>query len=440
MPIVNSTLARLLKAPPKLEATQAVQLESWLKKVWGADFRPVFGTQIDMVNELIETERSIQKADARRSEALASIPSHKAANDMASIRAAQVIARSEDTQIECLQHYWNAIKTIGDHIGQRLIGDPDIVKGFGLRESPGYISGKDGLKAEIQAAVKFANDGYMVLINDLSHSVKGGDLTLRKGESLRFFEVKSSVKAYQSSDTIKQILGPIVLQDYVKTDALRVHSDDPAKPATAIRLDVPPQEVHWKIGGELMPRLRRGELVEVKKGVKHYLACRRDDVELLRARISDMTASGDWVVANIRHRMQRHFDVPPFTMWIKPNHAVAIMSGDIILMSAYSMEDMKRLFAERRYAITWTLKPDDLFPIRYEPMDPSEWVWTHSVEPGAWNRLRVLYSFLAVESFVEGLAYTSSPEALAQFEEKSRRVEGKPVVVAMTKQKLTKPT
>lgn len=67
-------------------------------------------------------------------------------------------------------------------------------KHFGGNPAPGFISGKEGLKAEKEAAHHFFEQGYMVLFNDLSHSLRIVDLTLRRGEEVRTFEVKTSAK------------------------------------------------------------------------------------------------------------------------------------------------------------------------------------------------------------------------------------------------------
>ena len=96
--------------------------------------------------------------------------------------------------------------------------DPDTIRHFANYQPAGFLGGKDGLKSEIEAARYFFGQGYMVILNDLTHSLRVGDLTLKRGDDIRTFEVKSSFEGYRSEEAMRQILMPIAVHDYIKSD------------------------------------------------------------------------------------------------------------------------------------------------------------------------------------------------------------------------------
>ncbi len=83
----------------------------------------------------------------------------------------QQIAGKLNASSEQLKQYWHVIKLVGDTMALRMV-DIDLIKQFGLVQATGYVSGKEGLEAELEAAGRFLELGYFVLLNDLTHSLK----------------------------------------------------------------------------------------------------------------------------------------------------------------------------------------------------------------------------------------------------------------------------
>src|ERR1700752_3623862 len=189
MPIINRSIQRLFDLPSNLTQAQKELLVTWLKRIDQSDFGQIYVSQLEMVNELIGTEEEIQRLTTERSSLLASIPELKAKEDIEGIKAAQRSATALDGSIGGLKQYWHSIKLVGDTMALRMV-DIDLIKQFALVQATGYVSGKEGLPHELKAAEQFAELGYFVLINDLTHCLKAGDLTLRKDGKVFFYEVK----------------------------------------------------------------------------------------------------------------------------------------------------------------------------------------------------------------------------------------------------------
>lgn len=188
LPILNTTLDRLLTAPPVLQPEARDWLQACFRTIQSAHAGRIFEMQFDMVRRLEGAEAGIRKAAARKEAILQEIRDAAKAKDIDAVKLLQGGLRDADVEVASGEYFRNATKLVGDDYAFRWI-DADILKHFALKPNPGYISGKDGLQAELHAAISFAKQGYFVLLNDLTHAVKGGDLTLLKNGKLTFFEV-----------------------------------------------------------------------------------------------------------------------------------------------------------------------------------------------------------------------------------------------------------
>jgi len=390
-----------------------------------------------MLDGLIAMEREIHKIQEQRGNLKNLIAQLKLTNDMPRIvDAQQEISRLEE-KIEGLRYQRETVLFLGDVIALKLL-DQDTIKHFFGHPSPGFISGKSGLKAEIEAAKHFFAEGYMVLFNDLTRSLPLGDLTLRKGEEVRTFEVKSNPREYASKEAFRQIATPIVIHEYMRKDVTPVPVTlpdktvkeagfDPAgkKAGYGIQLESEiVEELHFDIAGTVFKGVYKSPVVEIHGGAKHYLACCRCNVAALRTKLEEMTRSEDWIVSNIRKRLTEYGDVPPFGLYFKPESTVDVITGEVIIVSAFSMQELAEQLRAKKITLRWGRRDSDLFPMDFEPnypLDGEFQIQTKNI--CQWHWLRVLYSFLSLETFVERCAETLSQEALARFAAKIKETK-----------------
>lgn len=423
--IINAETNGLLKLPPKVPPQWQDRFAHWLTVVLADSFLPVFKIQLEMVKAIIELEKEAQIARSESKALRVDIPGLKSTSKMNEVRAIQEKSTHLAQRVEQLNYLRHCILFIGDTMAVK-ISDLDTIKAFACYPAPGFLSGKEGLAAEIDAAEHFFRQGYMVLINDLTHCMRLGDLTLRKGEEVRTFEVKSNVEAYRSRDAMRQIVLPIGIHSYIRTDVLKgpIKVQGRAEVAAgAVRLDSDIKEDwHRGIAGMLYRSLRKSRIAHVEIGEKHYLASRRTDLDSLQSELAALTDRGQWVVGNLRKRVTDYADVPPFSMWFRPISTVELMAGDVTVLTAFSMSELAELFGLKGFEATWKPERRDLFPLNLSPnaevRESDREVEYLAV--GEYQRLKMLYSFLAAESFVDICAFLMSPEALAQHKAKLR--------------------
>jgi hypothetical protein len=303
----------------------------------------------------------------------------------------------------------------------------DLIKQFALVQATGCVSGKEGLHDELKTAEEFAERGYFVLINDLTHCLKAGDLTLRKDGKVFFYEVKKNPEAYKDQHTKEQILRPALAKSYVEGDVMTIKP--PGHPVgTAVRLDHPViEDFQTRIGGELLKPLRRGAVHVVQKGAVYYLVAHRDDVALLRQALEDLTANGDWVVGRVADRVSGFSDVPPFTKWLKPESAADVASGELLIFTALSMDGYRDEMIEQGVDVTWRGNQTDYPEITYRPLREPHITNMANFEALAfiqqWRWERVLYGFYSLISYGELVLFGFSPEQFVQAEKKRKAFE-----------------
>ena len=390
-----------------------------------------------MIDSLIAMEKEIQKLQEQRGNLKKLIAQLKVTNDLPRIVNTQREISELEKTIDGLRYQRETTLFLGDVIALKLL-DQDTIKHFFGHPSPGFISGKSGLKAEIEAAKHFFAKGYMVLFNDLTRSLPLGDLTLRKGGEVRTFEVKSNPREYATREAFRQIATPIVIHEYMKRDVTPVPVTlpdktvkeagfDPAgkKAGYAIQLESEiVEKLHFDIAGTVFKGVYKLPVVEIHGGAKHYLACCRRNVAALRTKLEEMTRSGDWIVSNIRKRVTEYGDLPPFGLYFKPESTVDVITGEIIIVSAFSMQELAEQLKAKKITLSWEGRDSDLLPMDFEPnypLDGEFQIQTKNI--CQWHWLRVLYSLLSLETFVDRCAETLSPEALARFAAKIKEIK-----------------
>lgn len=423
--IVNTDIPNVLRPPPKLDARWREKIVDWLDVAFGNSYQPAFTLQLELVEQILAVESEIATLRSDAKALGVQISFLKTEGNLQLIPEVQREATILAEQAKQKSYLRNCLLLIGDHIAARML-DPDTIRRFANYQSPGFLSKKDGLKVEIEAARHFFGQGYMVILNDLTHSLRVGDLTLKKGSEVRTFEVKTSFQAYRSPEALRQMMIPIAVHDYIKSDVLTMPhrlSGEQGLATLGVRLDSHINEdLHLNIAGNIYKTLRNEDVGHLRIGAKSYLFAARRHVDKLRFRLENLTADGAWVVSNVQRRVVDYAEVSPFTQWFKPESALEIMAGDVIVLCAFKMADLESLFAAKGLKLVWKRKMTDLFPIRFDGDLVSAPKVTHKTDNmGDHHRLKLMYAFLAVESYVDIIAFLLSPEAAAQAQAKVSR-------------------
>ena len=126
------------------------------------------------------------------------------------------------------------------------------------------------------------------------------------------------------------------------------------------------EQVHFDVARTLFKNVYKSPVVWLDRGAKCYLACCKSNVAELKLQLEETIRSEDWVVSNIRTRVTEHFDVPPFGLYFKPESTVDVVSGEVIIVSAFSIEELARQLKDRNITLKWKQRGSDLFPMEFQ--------------------------------------------------------------------------
>ena len=191
------------------------------------------------------------------------------------------------------------------------------------------------------------------------------------------------------------------------------------EPIVAVRLDGTVQEYHDRVPGQLMNRLGENEVRHATAGAKHYFAAHHNQRTALEEQVRALVAHGDWLMVDISDRVRNHLDTPPFTNFFRPGHAMRIAAGDIIVLSGFSMNSFAELAQKQGLGVSWSHNGTELPNIRYSATDDTRFLPGLDAAVidqfiGQWFWEIILYSFMALESFVAMRVHGFSPAAIEQ--------------------------
>ena len=118
-----------------------------------------------------------------------------------------------DSLIDEYQHVLRTFKTIGDALAFIYIDKWDI-KPQAFKQSPGYLSGKAGLKQELKMLKLVFSAGGIGLLTDLTNCLRYSDIVIVKNKRIIFVEVKSS--HHENARVRRQITELKNMRNYLK--------------------------------------------------------------------------------------------------------------------------------------------------------------------------------------------------------------------------------
>ncbi|CEP39750.1 hypothetical protein [Paraclostridium sordellii] len=172
--------------------------------------------QMSLLNNIIEVENEIRaiKVKIKNNKKISRESIHS--ND---IRRKLGIESKEFKEL--IIYYKESIKRlceIGDSIAFAYFSKSDL-KNFCYKQSPGFISGKEGLQNEINTFKSIFESGKFAILNDLTNSLRYGDITIEENGLPKLLEVKSSSnknnRIIRQEEDITQHMN-IINNDYIE--------------------------------------------------------------------------------------------------------------------------------------------------------------------------------------------------------------------------------
>ncbi len=203
-------------------------LQSVVESQFAAEYWSVqkeLAVEIERYERLIQAKRRwhIRLRNAIKDSA-SKVPNGKIAVDR--LRRLQILLVSNETAEDNHRFSRAAILYLGDTLAYKIMPD-HVVRLHGKNKSPGFFGAKDGRAKEIEIGNFMTEKGWTVLLHDLTHCLKIGDLTaICNNRGVVSFEVGSEAGSRKKRQKQRMVLLNQVLQEKfsdLSVDELTAH-------------------------------------------------------------------------------------------------------------------------------------------------------------------------------------------------------------------------
>lgn len=306
------------------------------------------------------------------------------------------------------KHLISILRDVGDALAFIYFNRWDI-KPFAFKEDPGFISGKKGTRLE-RAVLRRTNQlGAVVIMNDLTHSLRHGDVTVQLSSGqMGLMELKSG-RGGNRDRAERQMAATQSVIDYINNDERK----DEEAGVTLFRR-APHREAVFHVdeaNAALHDAIRNGHSFrQVEAGLTYI--CIADGGADLDTVLEPMLRSGQRpCIISCNELKQHKLAYYPFVLSIAdPETAYAFVNGDVVLLVATDLGHVTEFF--RAAGLGFSITADSAYPwqIAHEAHEQPVSVGFHIV-----GRLGAEFLSLAwlLEHFVESAAKMAfSSEAL----------------------------
>ena len=174
-------------------------------------------------------------------------------------------------KIDDYQYLQRILKSIGDGLAFTYINKWDI-KPMSFKESPGGISGKSGGKLEREIVRSMFRSGVIAILNDLTNTLRYGDVTAITENGFKLLEVKSIKSELHLTDRIVRQAGALEkIERFLVTDRVIGLYEIPTE---VFRSPLKLEEVNYRAElNELIEEalVRRHAWRQIEEGLFYYV-------------------------------------------------------------------------------------------------------------------------------------------------------------------------
>jgi hypothetical protein len=233
-----------------------------------------------------------------------------------------------------------------------------------VKQGAGHITGKEGLKWEIELLQRLANVGVPALLTDLTNSIRHGDICLLAGDDPYLIEVKSSENTNRRVERQTEDIRSI--HSYLVTDqALNVRGVPHVK---RIEHCVPEKNYIDMLDAAIGTALQEGLFVaDLEAGTRLIVLgnVRRPDHSKILAKVFAGMEQPNIYMLNVAKNEQAWGCYYPFTLSLKtPDHLYAFLHGDVFVIVAFDLPRIQSLAAG--LGLTFSVLDEPIWVYQFE--------------------------------------------------------------------------
>lgn len=321
--------------------------------------------QEELIVRISNAERSIRRL--RRSIAENKQALRRRENSKAESQALKNRARQLGEAVNRQNEIIDVLRDIGDSIAFLYIDRFDL-KPLAFKEPPGFISGKRGCRLERKTFRYAYENGLVAILNDLTHTLRHGDVTILDEHSpMSIIECKSG-RGGKRSRGDRQLAQAQKMLDYLREDVRHEQSGSWHR-VEALAMPV-------SLGGKataLAQKLPQGGWLheQVERGL-HYIVldCTIDETGQNKAlSVIDPIWRPYVIMVNEMKRMKMGY--MPFPLHFTDDEITyRFYNGEFVMAVVVELREVEKRLAES--GMSFEITDDGYFPFKIGPQDLSE--------------------------------------------------------------------
>ncbi len=223
-------------------------------------------TNIDMYNLQMKLLDYIGASETEITLKKQQINTNKSNNSMNSSERKNI----KDTltyEIELLKKWIIDLKRIGDSLAYHYFSQYDL-KNLAFKQDAGFLSGKTGLIKELEHLKKIFDNGGFAILNDLTNTIRYGDISELKNGELIFHEIKTSKNKNARTKRQKKSLESV--QELISND--KIEKFDGGKTYRKIAIDIREKNYIIELNEIILEAYKHGNILkQVEEGVLYQV-------------------------------------------------------------------------------------------------------------------------------------------------------------------------
>jgi hypothetical protein len=250
--------------------------------------------------------------------------------------------------IEAEERLIDILRDVGDGLAFIYIDKWDI-KPMAFKEAPGYLSGKEGLSAELAIFNRAFDQGGIAILNDLTHCLRYGDVTLISEGAAAIVEAKSGRTLNQRGK--RQQVANDMICGYLQTDRVvglygydhEFHRVGLAHPEMTHASTL--ETMIWEATE------RAGSYRQIEPGL-HYMVDADEDISGFKMALQSVKGQPQVCMVNMLKRDNTAYY--PFTLSItNPEHLYDFYNGEFVIIIAVELDYVSRYFKDHGFTATY---------------------------------------------------------------------------------------
>lgn len=322
----------------------------------------------------------------------------------------QLIKDDISKRYALIDEYQNLLltfRTIGDALAFIYLDKWDI-KPQAFKQSPGFVSGKSGLRHELRLLRLVFSIGGVALLNDLTNCLRYGDISVVRNQRSLIIEVKSSHK--RNARIRRQISELESMRDYLNYGISDKEYGFKGEKVDRVLIHSP--EIHHM--DELNQVIKRAIssptgfcLEQVEHGL-YYGATYLKTENFVNAltQIAGVRNSNKFIVCYVNELKYSGIGYYPFSLSIyDPNAWYAFCSGQLMVTVLASLEVIEDKLQSHGLYLKFDFRQD--FALEITNIDPNS-IGTHLVSKHFLGRL--FSEFLSLDWLLDEIIYQSNTD------------------------------